>query len=236
MNATLPLEGISVVLPALNEEGNVRRAVETARAAAARHASTVEVIVVDDGSTDRTADEAERAGAMVVAHEANRGYGAALRTGFAAAAQPWIFQLDCDNQFDPEELAKLGALAGDALVIVGYRADRADAWRRVVAGHLWNRLCRLAFGDVGARDVDCGFKLVDRSVLEALDLTSEGACISVELCVAARDAGWRVRDVAVGHRPRTAGSPTGLRPAVVARGFLELYRLRRERSRRLAAR
>jgi glycosyltransferase involved in cell wall biosynthesis len=227
------LEGISVVLPALNEQGNVRLAVERTRAAAARVAGHVEIIVVDDGSTDRTLEEAQEAGARVVSHGRNCGYGAALRTGFAAACQPWIFQMDCDNQFDPEELEKLVPLTADADVIIGVRAQRADEPRRIWAGRAWNRLCRLAFGLI-VHDVDCGFKLLNRAAIAGLDLGSSGAGISLELCVAARSAGFRISEIEVRHHPRTTGSPTGLRPRVVARGLLELYRLRRRYSGRPA--
>lgn len=223
------LEGISVVLPALNEQGNVRLAVERARAAAGRLADRVEIIVVDDGSADRTVEEAQRAGAQVISHGCNRGYGAALRTGFAAACQPWIFQMDCDNQFDPEELVKLVSLAADAHVIIGVRAQRADERRRIWAGRAWNLACRVAFGLI-VRDIDCGFKLLNRAATQRLELRSVGAGISLELCVAARSAGLRIAEVEVGHRPRTTGAPTGLRPQVVARGLLELYRLRRRYS------
>lgn len=221
-----PLAGISVVLPALNEQGNVGRAVERSRAAAARYARQVEVIVVDDGSRDGTAEEARRAGARVVSHERNRGYGAALRSGFAAARQPWIFQMDCDNQFDPEELAKLVPLTERAQVVVGARVRRADPWRRIWAGRGWNFLCRLAFGFI-VRDIDCGFKLLDRAAIGGLDLGSNGAGISLELCVAARRAGLRIVDVEVRHQHRAIGAATGLRWRVVVRGLLELYRLRR---------
>jgi len=220
------VEGISVVLPALNEQGNVGRAVNRARAAATRLADHVEVIVVDDGSTDCTAEEARHAGARVVSHRRNRGYGAALRSGFAAATQPWIFQMDCDNQFDPEELGKLVALANEAQIIIGVRTQRADDWRRIWAGHMWNQLCRFAFGFI-VRDIDCGFKLLDRAAIMGLNLGSDGAGISLELCVTARRAGFRIAEVEVQHRRRTTGSPTGLRSNVVARGLLELYRVRR---------
>lgn len=220
------VEGISVVLPALNEQGNVWRAVDRARTAATRLANQVEVIVVDDGSTDSTTDEARLAGARVVSHGCNRGYGAALRSGFAAATQPWIFQMDCDNQFDPEELEKLVSLAEDARVIIGIRTQRADNWRRIWAGRSWNQLCRLAFGFI-VSDIDCGFKLLDRAAVNGFNLRSDGAGISLELCVAARRAGLRIAQVEVRHRPRETGSPTGLRPRVVVRGLLELYRLRR---------
>jgi glycosyltransferase involved in cell wall biosynthesis len=222
-----PLPGISVVLPALNEQGNVARAVERARAAAALYADQVEVIVVDDGSRDATADEARQAGARVVSHETNRGYGAALRSGFAASTLAWIFQMDCDNQFDPRELSKLVPLSREAQVVVGRRVDRADHWRRIWAGRMWNLLCRLAFGFI-VHDVDCGFKLLDRRAISRLNLGASGACISIELCVAARRAGLRIVDVPVEHHPRETGAATGLRLRVIARGLMELYGLRRK--------
>src|SRR5437899_10968816 len=121
-----PLSGLTVVIPAHNEEGNVGRAVTAAAAAAASVAEKVEVIVVDDGSTDRTGDEAQKAGAEVISHPGNEGYGAALRTGFALAATPWIFLLDADHQFDPHQLDDLVAYAEMADMEVRYRAARAD--------------------------------------------------------------------------------------------------------------
>jgi glycosyltransferase involved in cell wall biosynthesis len=226
LGVMLRLEGISVVLPALNEEANVELAVTRARTAAARHCEQVEVIVVDDGSIDATADVARRAGARVVSHAKNRGYGAALRSGFAAATQPWIFQMDCDNQFDPEELERLIPLTCRDKVIIGIRVERADNWTRRFAGRAWNQLCRLAFGRL-VSDVDCGFKLLDRAAIDNLDLRSDGAGISLELCVAAKQAGDGVGEVEVGHHPRVTGAPTGLRPRVVFRGLRELYDIRR---------
>lgn len=220
------LEGISVVLPALNEAGNVRAAVERTRAAAHRFAERVEVIVVDDGSTDATRAEGLEAGARVVSHNTNRGYGAALRSGFTVAREPWIFQMDCDNQFDPVELQKLVQLADRADIVIGMRSERADHWRRIWAGRLWNLLCRMAFGRI-VRDVDCGFKLISRSAVNVSDLQCNGAGISLEMCVSARAAGFRIAEVPVRHQPRTIGAQTGLRPHVVARGLWELYRLKR---------
>ena len=103
---------------------------------------------MDDGSADGTAEEARRAHAVVVSHPRNRGYGAALRSGFAAARQPWIFQMDCDNQFDPEDMDRLVPLAREAQIVIGVRVQRADDWRRIWAGRAWNGLCRLAFGPI----------------------------------------------------------------------------------------
>jgi glycosyltransferase involved in cell wall biosynthesis len=221
-----PLAGLTVLLPALNEEHNVERAIRATRAAAEAVASHVEVVVVDDGSRDATAARASECGAVVVRHDVNRGYGAALRSGFAAATQPWIFQMDCDNQFDPRELDKLVGRSGEAAIVIGIRTRRADKWRRVWAGRLWNQACRALFGDL-AEDIDCGFKLLDRAVVSTFDLRSDGPGISLELCLSARRGGHAVAQVPVGHRPRTAGSPTGLRPRVVVRGVAELLRMRR---------
>ena len=226
LGIAMTLQGLSVVLPALNEEKNVEQAILSARDAAMTVADACEVIVVDDGSTDDTADRARRAGARVVSHGDNRGYGAALRSGFQAAQQPWIFQMDCDNQFDPREIKKLVELAPDAQLVIGIRSDRADSWKRRAAGRAWNRLCRLTFGYL-AQDIDCGFKLLNRDAVARLPLESNGACISVELCIAARAAGYRIRETPVGHYPRTTGTPTGLRPRVVLKGLRELYELRR---------
>jgi len=117
-------------------------------------------------------------------------------------------------------------LAENAQIIIGVRAQRADDWRRIWAGRAWNQLCRLAFGLI-VRDIDCGFKLLNRAAIMGLDLNSDGAGISLEICVTARRAGLRIGEVEVQHHPRTTGSPTGLRSHVVARGLLELYRLRR---------
>jgi len=225
------LSGLSIVLPCFDEAPNVDAAVSAATSAAERCALQHEVIVVDDGSRDDTRAIAEALAAAdprvrVVAHDVNRGYGAALRSGFAAATQPWIFQMDCDNQFDPRELDKLVGRSGEAAIVIGIRTRRADNWRRVWAGRLWNQACRALFGDL-AEDIDCGFKLLDRAVVSTFDLRSDGPGISLELCLSARRGGHAVAQVPVGHRPRTAGSPTGLRPRVVVRGVAELLRMRR---------
>lgn len=222
--ASLP--GISIVMPAFDEQGNVGRAVAAARAAAERHSDKVEVIVVDDGSHDETVAEAQAAGAEVVSHGSNRGYGAALRSGFDSASLPWVFLVDADNQFDPDQLGELVARAPDVDMVVGYRSERADSARRVWAGRLWNGLCRFAFGYLG-RDIDCAFKLLRTDLLRDLDLSCNGASLSAELFWMARRRGARIVEIPVRHYPRTTGAASGMRLSVVARAFAELWRLRR---------
>jgi glycosyltransferase involved in cell wall biosynthesis len=221
------LAGISVVLPAWNEEGNVGRAVKAVTAAAGYWTDATEVVVVDDGSSDQTAAEAAEAGARVVSHGCNLGYGAALRTGFAAASLPWTWLMDADNQFEPSEIGRLvpHAAAGADLVL-GYRSQRAEGLRRAAAARAWAGVVRALVGPL-AIDIDCAFKLMRTDLVQQLPLGSSGATISAELLARARRRGADIVEVPVSHLPRTVGSASGLQPAVVARAFLELCRLRR---------
>jgi glycosyltransferase involved in cell wall biosynthesis len=225
-NTTTPvLPSLSIVLPCYDEEPNVAAAVGDADAAGWRFAAEHEVIVVDDGSRDHTRAIAESIARMnprvrVVAHERNRGYGAALRSGIVASGSEWVLLTDADLQFDLSELCFLLPLAADNDLVAGYRIDRADPVARRLAAHAWNRLMRRTFR-ISVRDVDCAFKLVRGSAVRALDLESDGAMISTELLVRAQLAGWRIAEVGVHHHPRPAGEPTGGDVRVVARAFRE---------------
>jgi glycosyltransferase involved in cell wall biosynthesis len=225
------LAGVSIVLPCHNEAPNLAAAVRMASEAGRRHALAHEVIVVDDGSRDRTLQIATALAAAdpsvhVVVHPGNRGYGAALRSGIAAARQPWILLTDSDLQFDLAELERFVPLASDHDAIVGYRIDRRDPYGRIVAAAVWNELVHRVF-KLPVRDVDCAFKLIRRSLLHGLPLESEGATISTELLVQLLGRDARLAELGVHHRPRTAGRQSGTSPRVVARAVRELLALRR---------
>jgi glycosyltransferase involved in cell wall biosynthesis len=195
------------------------------------NAQAYEVIVVDDGSHDATNAVATRLAAgdphvRVVVHPRNRGYGAALRTGIAAAVQPWVLLTDADLQFDLVDLAAFVPLTADHDLIAGYRRQRNDPRRRRLAAAAWNRLVSRVLG-LHVRDVDCAFKLVRRELLEEFELTSSGAAISAELLARSRAQGARICERGVRHLPRNAGRQSGLRPGVVVRASAELLRLRR---------
>jgi glycosyltransferase involved in cell wall biosynthesis len=225
------LSGVSIVLPCHNEAPNLAPAVRMASEAGRRHALAHEVIVVDDGSEDRTLAIATGLAAKdpavhVVVHPANRGYGAALRSGIAAARQPWVLLTDADLQFDLAELEAFVPLAHDHDAIVGYRIDRQDPYGRILAAAIWNRLVHRTF-NLPVRDVDCAFKLVRRKFLYDLALESEGATISTELLVRLLGRQARLAELGVHHLPRTAGRQSGTSPRVVARALRELLALRR---------
>ena len=224
------MASISAVLPAYNEEAIIA---DTARAMAAVLGGLVddyEVIVVNDGSRDATAARIEAVAAelpnvRLVSHAVNRGYGAALATGFSAVTKDWIFLTDGDKQFDAREIAAFIPQMEGADLVVGFREPRRDPLLRRLNGWGWNLLVRLLFGPV-ARDVDCAFKLFRREVWEAIHVESGGATFSAEFLIKARRAGFRLRERRVTHLPRTAGRATGARPDVILRAFRDLFRLR----------
>ena len=221
---------ISAVLPAYNEVAVIadvaRRTWE-----ALRQAGGGEVVVVDDGSNDGTGDAvtalaAGLDGIRLETHAVNRGYGAALRTGFAAARGDLVFLMDADGQFDPADLPLLLPGADLDTLVAGYRAHRRDPLSRRLSNAAFFAVARAAVGPL-VRDPNCAFKLFPRSL--GLDLECEGAMISSELILRARRRGLRIVEVAVPHHPRTAGRATGADPQVVLRAFAELRRLRRSR-------
>jgi glycosyltransferase involved in cell wall biosynthesis len=226
------LPGLTVVLPCFNEAPNIAQAIREATWAAAWNAEEHEVVVVDDGSTDDTAQIAEDVArdwpqVRVVRHEENRGYGAALVSGVRAARMPWVLLTDADLQFDLDQIEHFVPLTIGADFVHGWRIDRRDPLHRRVNAAAWNWLVRRAF-DLPVRDVDCAFKLIRREVVEGIPLTSSGAMISTELVVRAQANGARVRELGVEHRPRLAGEQSGANPRVVLRAFRELLQLRHE--------
>jgi glycosyltransferase involved in cell wall biosynthesis len=220
------LPGLSVVLPCFNEEDNVADAIRYAAVAASRTSAYYEIVVVDDGSSDRTAEVAARFAAAdgrvrLLLHGGNLGYGTAVRSGIRAARMPWILLTDADLQFDLSELDAFVERAGEAELLVGWRIDRRDGLARRFNGAAWSRLVRRLFG-LPVRDVDCAFKLMRRDIVQGLPLTSSGAMISTELLVRAMAAGGRITELGVHHRPRVAGEQSGASARVIIRAFREL--------------
>jgi glycosyltransferase involved in cell wall biosynthesis len=221
---------ISAVLPAYNEEqviaASVAAMVKTLEALDADY----EVIVVNDGSRDRTAEILTRLGqenprVRMVSHERNQGYGAAVWTGFTSAQKELVFLTDGDKQFDVDELSLLLPMMDGADMVIGYRHKRADPPLRLLNAWGWKLLVNSLFGYT-ARDIDCAFKLFRRRVLDRVEVHSRGATLSAEFLIKARRLGYVIRERAVSHYPRPAGQATGAKPAVILRAFRELWQLR----------
>jgi dolichol-phosphate mannosyltransferase len=207
---------LSIVLPAYNESASIQDAVAQCARLMQMVEGTTEVIVVDDGSEDGTdlllkGLSADRPWLRVVRHHTNLGYGQALRTGFAAAKGKLVFYSDADNQFDITELAEHMPLMSDADMLVGFRVYRYDPFPRLFLSWVYNRLVRLLFR-VKVKDVDCSFKAMRRSRLDALVLLSNDFFIDTELVARARKWNWRIIEVGVRHYPRRVGK-TSVRPS-----------------------
>jgi len=217
---------ISAFFPCHNEALNIERVANAAAGVLADVADDYEIIVVDDGSVDDTRAAALRLAGQnprirVVSHERNMGYGAALRTGFAACRLEYVFFTDGDGQFDMQELRRLLPFVPQHDLVIGWRRQRRDpSIRRLYAG-LYNCLVRALLG-LRARDINCAFKLIKKQVLSRIEFKTTGALTSAELLVKAKRLGFKTKELPVVHYPRLAGQQSGGNPRVIFRMFSEL--------------
>jgi len=220
--------GISLFFPAYNDAPSLpsllHRTFETLR----RVAVDYEVIVVNDGSADETGKILEELRQKyapflrIVTHDRNRGYGAALRSGFAAATKEYIFYTDGDGQYDPAELENLLRAVTPATGLVnGYKTRRSDPWHRIAIGWLYNSFARWLFR-IRLRDVDCDFRLIRRSRLAPESLRSTGGPICIELVRSIELSGSQVIEIPVDHYPRRYGRSQFFRVRSLAWTFLQL--------------
>lgn len=200
---------LSLILPAYNEEAVITDAIREATTVLPKITSAFEVLVVDDGSRDGTADAVRRAmlrypQARLLRHGSNRGYGAALRTGFEAARYPYVAFTDADCQFDLHDLALLFPMLGQADIVTGWRMKRQDPWQRRFYSKGYNLLVRTLLG-TGVRDCDCALKMFRAEALGKVLPESRGFFVNAEMLTRARQLGLRVAEVGVRHRPRRGG-------------------------------
>ena len=221
---------LSIFFPAYNDAGTIASLALVAHMAAREVVDDYEVIVVDDGSPDHTGALLDEMAAhfpwlKVVHHEKNRGYGGALRTGFATASKELVFYTDGDAQYDPREMKTLlAAFSDDVDFVNGYKISRHDPYHRVVIGRAYHWFVKLAFG-LRLRDVDCDFRLMRRSVFDKVRLTRSSGVICVELMKKVQDHGYRLAEVPVHHFHRSYGKSQFFNFPRVARTLLDLSKL-----------
>ncbi|MGQ0551805.1 MAG: glycosyltransferase family 2 protein [Planctomycetota bacterium] len=209
MPASRSTEGISVFFPAYNDAGTIPSLVLQAATTLAELTDDWEIIVVNDASPDNVGEllaELQRSQPRlrVVTHPQNRGYGGALRSGFAAATKTWVFYTDGDAQYDVRELPLLWAEREGADMVNGWKIERHDPLHRIIVGRIYHWCVKLAFG-LRIRDVDCDFRLIRRAVFERIELTRDTGLICVELVTKIEKNGFRVRQVPVHHFHRLFG-------------------------------
>lgn len=202
---------ISAFFPAYNDAGTIPSMVMTVLLTLRELTDDYEVIVINDGSKDHTGlllDELARkypGEVRVVHHVKNRGYGGALRSGFASATKEWIFYTDGDAQYDPRELKRLADLVSDEVDFInGWKIERNDPLHRIVIGRLYQYFVKLTFG-LPLKDVDCDFRLMRRAVFEKVHLESDSGVICVELMKKVTDHGFRMVETPVHHFHRAYG-------------------------------
>lgn len=229
-----PLKPLSLTIfyPCYNEEANVERVTRAAVEVARKIADDFEVLIVNDGSRDRTGEIADRLAAEIpgvraVHNNPNLGYGGALARGFREARKNWVFYTDGDGQFDFGEIPQALPLLETHDIVSGYRLDRKDPLMRKLNAFAWSTLVNLLFR-IGLRDIDCAFKIYPRSFIERIEMKSKGALIDTEMLAKARNLGYSIAQLGVHHYPRTAGQQTGANIKVIARAFKELFKLYRQ--------
>jgi 1,2-diacylglycerol 3-alpha-glucosyltransferase len=230
--ALVAQHSISVVFPAYNEEDNIAQAVGQAVHCMHLLLRDWEVIVVDDGSRDKTGEIidglAEQNPRVIALHHAtNQGYGAALKTGILQASKELIFFCDSDLQFHLSELVLPLTWIEQYDIVIGYRAKRQDPLHRRLNAFGWNSLVRLLLG-LKARDIDCAFKLFRRVVFRAIQIDAVGAMVNTDILVQASRMGFKIKEIPVTHFPRLQGRQTGANVRVVLRAFKELVGLYRK--------
>jgi len=224
---------ISAFFPAYNDAGTIPSMVIAADMTLRSVTDDYEIIVVNDGSSDHTADVLEELKRSyprlkVVHHERNRGYGGALRTGFATACKDLIFYTDGDAQYDPREMVLLlDALSPDVDMVNGYKVKRSDPLHRIVIGKMYHWTVKIAFG-LMVRDTDCDFRLIRRAVFDKVRLERDSGVICVEMMKKIQDAGFRIAQVPVSHYHRVYGRSQFFNFRRVFRVGVDLIRLWRE--------
>jgi glycosyltransferase involved in cell wall biosynthesis len=224
---------LTIFFPAYNDSGTIASMVVTAVLTAGRLTPDFEVLIINDGSRDATpqvADELARVypQVRVVHHEGNRGYGGALRSGFANAAKEFVFYTDGDAQYDPAEMADLWAGMGPGVDMVnGYKISRSDPFHRKVIGRVYHHTVRLLFG-LTVRDVDCDFRLMRRAIFDKVTLTKNSGVICLEMMKKIQDAGFRITEVPVHHFHRAYGKSQFFNFRRIFRTGIDVLKLWRE--------
>jgi len=221
---------LTIFFPCYNEVDNVEAMTHKAVEVGRRVADDLEVIIVDDGSKDGTAEVADRLAEEIpevraVHNRPNLGYGGALQRGFRAATKNWIFYTDGDGQFDLEEIPRVLPLLEKYDIVSCYRLDRQDSLIRKLNAFAWTTLVNMLF-HIGVKDIDGAFKFYPKPFIDAIELHSMGALIDTEMLAKARNMGLSIGQTGVRHLPRTAGEQTGANIRVILRAFKELFKLR----------
>jgi glycosyltransferase involved in cell wall biosynthesis len=225
---------ISVFFPAYNEEKNIKKTVLNAESILKKIADKYEILIIDDGSRDNTSGiikplAASNKSIRLIRHEVNKGYGAALISGFYNCKYELIAFMDSDGQFDFSEIVKFIDVQKktNADLIIGYYIKRRVSLFRILNSKIWQFLVMILFG-LKVKDIDCGFKLVKKKVIEKIPKleSQRGAFITTEFLVKAKSEKFKITEIPVSHYLRNEGEATGAKIEVIISSFRDLFKLR----------
>lgn len=232
----MAFDSLSVFFPTYNEEGNIKSTILKAKGVLEKIVENWEIIVINDGSKDRTKEIAEKLGTednriRVISHDTNRGYGASLRSGFYNAKYNWIAFTDSDGQFDFSEIVNFfqKQIETKADLVIGYYKKRKVSKFKIITSRMWEISVMILFG-LHVHDIDCGFKLIKKSVIDRIPKleSQRGAFISSEFLIKAKKSGFKIVEIPVTHLPRIQGKGTGRNIKVIIQSFVDLFRLWRK--------
>lgn len=227
------LPELSVFFPSYNEEKRIKETVTKAKQILVKTAKKWEILIINDGSTDKTGKIAGELSKKdkrirVITHTPNRGYGAAFKSGLYNAKYKWIAFTDADGQFDFSEIRHFIKKQEEtkADLVIGYYKKRQVSKLKIVTSKMWEAVVFILFG-LHVKDIDCGFKFISKKVVNAIPkLESErGAFISSEFLIKAQKAKFKIVEIPVTHYPRTAGAGTGRNLNVIIKSFVDLFTL-----------
>ena len=224
---------ISVFFPTYNEEGNIQKVVLNAKKVLLKTVEKWEIIIVNDGSKDKTREIVEKLRKedpriKIINHKENKGYGASLQTGFYNCRYDWIAFTDSDGQFDFSEIDQFinKQHETNADLVIGYYKKRRVSKFKIITSKMWELSVAILFG-LRVKDIDCGFKLISKKVIDKIPrLESErGAFISSEFLIKSKKAGFTIVEIPVTHLPRIEGKGTGRDIKVILNSFKDLFKL-----------
>ncbi len=228
------IDELSVFFPCYNEEKNIQKTVSKAILVLNNVAKQWEIILVNDGSKDNTGQVLEQIKKQypkqirIITHNPNRGYGAALKSGFYNAKYNWITFTDSDGQFDFSEITEFikKQQNSKADLVIGYYLSRKVSKTTIITSKIWEFIVFILFG-LKVKDIDCAFKLISKKVINTIPkLEAErGAFISSEFLIKAKKSGFKIVEIGVHHYPRIEGQATGRNIKVILKSFSDLFRL-----------
>ena len=206
---------ISVILPAFNEELNIKIAIRSIVSyLQEQKLNNWEIIVVDDGSTDNTKEEVEKIinvqnNVSLKMHKLNMGYGKALQTGIKNVKFEWIFITDSDLQFFIYDLDKFIPLTNSYNFIQGIRTRRSDPFHRVILGKIYKSIVKFFF-QIPVSDPECSFRLFKKNLINNSNIICKGPMVPVELLLEAKNNNAKFYEIDVRHQNRKLGNTNAL--------------------------